>query len=96
MPDGANCVQLISAACSYLFRQIKNIYIYIYIFLGGGVQAQAAAAALPEEVVTHPGPFPGVYGCDTANLASIYLATAEARLAVAEGDLQTAEVGSSG
>ena len=48
-----------------------------------------------QEEATVPGEFPGIYACDYKKLAQIMVKTAEARLALIQGDTSSAEVGSS-
>lgn len=48
-----------------------------------------------QEEATVPGDFPGIYACDYKKLAQIMVKTAEARLALMQGDTSGAEVGSS-
>lgn len=47
-----------------------------------------------QEEATVPGEFPGIYACDYKKLAQIMVKTAEARLALMQGDTSGAEVGS--
>ncbi len=45
-----------------------------------------------QEEATVPGEYPGIYACDYKKLAQIMVATAEARLALMQGDAGGAEV----
>lgn len=53
---------------------------------------QAAAAEVPEEEATFPGEAPGTYACDSQKLLRIYVLTAQARLALLDGQLDQAQV----
>ena len=41
-----------------------------------------------------PGPYPGLNNCDYYNLVRVYVLVAQARIALMQGQLQAAEVGS--
>lgn len=53
---------------------------------------QEAEGQVVQEESTVPGEFPGIYACDYKKLAQIMVATAEARLALMQGDASGAEV----
>ena len=58
-----------------------------------GAGVQVVEKKLVREDPTLPGHWPGIYGCEYKNLSTIYMHTATARLAVLEGNLSAAEVG---
>jgi len=58
----------------------------------GYARVQDVEKAVVQEETTVPGEAPGIYACDYKKLAQIMVKTAEARLALMQGDAAGAEV----